>query len=100
MQLINGFECPSLSSASNAKAGGRRQDSVWKHLLMMGTKGSDQDRLFYSFNLDEHDPADHLLRPNDLFLDLSELRRHLIRAGRYHILVAPHQVDLPADSRT
>ncbi|HYL00460.1 MAG TPA: hypothetical protein VEU78_04650, partial [Steroidobacteraceae bacterium] len=28
---------------------------------MMGTKGGDQDRLFYSFNLDKHVPADHLL---------------------------------------
>ena len=44
---------------------------------MMGTKGGDQDRLFYSFNLDKHVPADHLLRRIDRFLDLSELRRHL-----------------------
>jgi Transposase domain (DUF772) len=44
---------------------------------MMGTKGGDQDRLFYSFNLDKHVPADHLLRGTDHFLDLSELRRHL-----------------------
>jgi hypothetical protein len=57
------------------------QDSVWERLLMMGTEGSDQNRLFYSFNLDEHVPADHLLRGIDRFLDLSELRRHLIRAG-------------------
>jgi hypothetical protein len=44
---------------------------------MMGTKGGDQDRLFYSFNLDKHVPADHPLRGIDHFLDLSELRRHL-----------------------
>jgi transposase len=44
---------------------------------MMGTKGGDQDRLFYSFNLDKHVPADHLLRKIDRFLDLSELRRQL-----------------------
>jgi hypothetical protein len=44
---------------------------------MMGTKGGDQHRLFYSFNLDKHVPADHLLRRIDHFLDLSELRRHL-----------------------
>jgi transposase len=43
----------------------------------MGTKGVDQDRLFYSFNLDKHVPADHLLRRIDRFLDFSELRRHL-----------------------
>jgi transposase len=48
-----------------------------EHFLMMGTKGGDQDRLFYSFNLDKHVPADHLLRRIDRFLDLSELRRHL-----------------------
>jgi len=44
---------------------------------MMGTKGGDQNRLFYSFNLDKHVPADHLLRRIDHFLDLSELRRQL-----------------------
>lgn len=44
---------------------------------MMGTKGGDQDRLFYSFNLDKHVPADHLLRGIDRFLDLGDLRRHL-----------------------
>jgi len=53
------------------------QDSVWEHFLMMGTKGGDQNRLFYSFNLDKHVPADHLLRRIDHFLDLSELRRQL-----------------------
>jgi transposase len=44
---------------------------------MMGQHGGDQDRLFYSFNLDEHVPADHLLRGIDRFLDLSDLRGHL-----------------------
>jgi transposase len=44
---------------------------------MMGQHGGNRDRLFYSFNLDEHVPADHLLRGIDRFLDLSELRRHL-----------------------
>jgi transposase len=44
---------------------------------MMGTNGGDQDRLFYSFNLDRHVPADHLLRRIDRFLDLGDLRRHL-----------------------
>jgi transposase len=43
----------------------------------MGTKGGDQDRLFYSFNIDKYVPADHLLRRIDRFLDLSELRRDL-----------------------
>ena len=30
---------------------------------MMGRQSGDQDRLFYSFNLNEHVPADHLFDP-------------------------------------
>src|SRR6187397_469016 len=48
---------------------------------MMGQQGGGQDRLFYSFNLDEHVPPDHLLRGINQFLDLSDLRQHL--AGHY-----------------
>jgi transposase len=44
---------------------------------MMGQNVGDQNRLFYSFNLDEHVPADHLLRGIDRVLDLSDLRQHL-----------------------
>ena len=44
---------------------------------MMGQRGAGQDRLFYSFNLDDHVPPDHLLRGVDRFLDLGELRKHL-----------------------
>jgi transposase len=44
---------------------------------MMGQLGSGQDRLFYSFNLDNHVPREHLLRGIDHFLDLRDLRRHL-----------------------
>jgi transposase len=44
---------------------------------MMGQQSDDQERLFYSFNLDEHVPADHLLRGIDRFLDLADLRQHL-----------------------
>ena len=36
-----------------------------------------QDQLFYSFNLEAHVPANHLLRGVDRFLDLSDLRKHL-----------------------
>jgi len=43
----------------------------------MGQQGSNQDRLFYSFNLESHVPADHLLRGIDRCLDLSDLRRQL-----------------------
>jgi transposase len=44
---------------------------------MMGRTGGAQEQLFYSFNLDDHVPADHLLRGIDRFLDLAELRWHL-----------------------
>ena len=44
---------------------------------MMGQRGGSQDRLFYSFNLDDHLPRDHLLRGIDCFFDLTELRNHL-----------------------
>lgn len=44
---------------------------------MMGQHSGSQDRLFYSFDLDTHVPADHLLRRIDHVLDLSELRQHL-----------------------
>jgi transposase len=48
---------------------------------MMGSQGGAQERLFYSFSLDDHVPRDHLLRGIDRFLDLSDLRQHL--AGFY-----------------
>lgn len=44
---------------------------------MMGSQTGSQDRLFYSFNLDEHIPQNHLLRSMDCCLDLSDLRQHL-----------------------
>lgn len=44
---------------------------------MMGQQGAGQDRLFYSFNLDDHVPQEHLLRGVNRFLDLGELRKHL-----------------------
>ena len=44
---------------------------------MMGRQSSDQDRLFYSFDLETIVPLDHLLRGIDNFLDLSALRDHL-----------------------
>lgn len=46
---------------------------------MMGQHGGGQDRLFYSFNLEDHVPQNHLLRGIDRFLDLSELREHLAK---------------------
>ena len=44
---------------------------------MMGQQAGDQAQLFYSFNLDQHIPPDHLLRGIDRFLDLSDLRQRL-----------------------
>ena len=44
---------------------------------MMWQQSAGQERLFYSFNLDDHVPCDHLLRGIDRFLDLSDLRKHL-----------------------
>ena len=44
---------------------------------MMGHGSGGHRRLFYSFNLDDHVPADHLLRGIDRYLDLGDLRRHL-----------------------
>jgi transposase len=44
---------------------------------MMGRQDVGQAPLFYAFNLEDHVPANHLLRGIDQFLDLSELHRHL-----------------------
>ena len=44
---------------------------------MMGSNDKPQEQFFYSFNLDEVVPQDHLLRKIDRFLDLSDLRKHL-----------------------
>ena len=41
---------------------------------MMGQLSSGQERLFYSFNLEGHIPANQLLRSIDQRLDLSDLR--------------------------
>jgi hypothetical protein len=38
---------------------------------MMGERTVAQDALFYSFSLERHVPADHLLRSIDRFVDLS-----------------------------
>ena len=44
---------------------------------MMGRQSGCQNRLFYSFNLEDLVPTAHPLRGIDRFLDLSDLRRHL-----------------------
>ena len=44
---------------------------------MMGPKQEAQGSLFYEFSLEDHVPADHLLRSIDRFVDLSGVRTHL-----------------------
>src|SRR5512137_973641 len=44
---------------------------------MMGRQASGQDRLFYAFNLEDHVPANHLLRGIEGCLDLRGLHEHL-----------------------
>ena len=44
---------------------------------MMGQQRGSQEPLFYSFNLEDHVPQDHLLRGIERCLDLSGLRQHL-----------------------
>jgi len=44
---------------------------------MMGERTVAQEALFYSFNIERHVPADHLLRSIDRFVDLSGVRDHL-----------------------
>ena len=44
---------------------------------MMGPRQVAQAALFYEFSLEDHIPADHLLRSIDRFVDLSDIRRHL-----------------------
>jgi hypothetical protein len=45
----------------------------------MGERTVTQEALFYSFSLERHLPADHLLRSIDRFVDLSCVREHLRR---------------------
>lgn len=44
---------------------------------MMGQGSGNQDRLFYSFNLEDQVPTNHLLRGVNHFLDLTDLRAYL-----------------------
>ena len=44
---------------------------------MMGRHDTSQGQLFYSFDLDEVVPADHLVREIDRVLDLSWVRQEL-----------------------
>lgn len=44
---------------------------------MMGERQVAQGALFYEFSLEDHVPADHMLRSIDRFVDLSAVRQHL-----------------------
>src|SRR5450432_2451012 len=44
---------------------------------MMGDRVVMQESLFYQFRLNDHVPANHMLRAIDRFVDLDGLRRHL-----------------------
>ena len=44
---------------------------------MMGERAVRQESLFYGFDLDDHVPADHLLRSIDRFVELSSIRSQL-----------------------
>lgn len=54
---------------------------------MMGEFSSVQEQLFYSFNLEDHIPANHLLRSIDQCLDLSDLRHYF--ADFYSLIGRP-----------
>ena len=43
----------------------------------MGERAIRQEALFFGFNLDEHVPADHLLRSIGRFVELADIRRKL-----------------------
>ncbi len=44
---------------------------------MMGERAIRQEAFFYGFDLDDHVPADHLLRSIDRFVELTGIRREL-----------------------
>ena len=44
---------------------------------MIGSRQVAQGSLFYGFSIEDHVPADHLLRKIDRYLDLSDLRKFL-----------------------
>jgi hypothetical protein len=57
----------SFCSKSDACLSGQRE----RVLTMMGRLKQDQEQLFYSFNLEEAVPEDHLVREIAAVLDLS-----------------------------
>src|SRR5450830_1558804 len=71
----SGLLALSLSLGFSMTAFGKINSSASRRARsMMGQLSSGQERLFYSFNLEDHIPASHLLRSIDQWLDLSDLR--------------------------
>jgi len=50
-------------------------------MAMMGERAIRQEAFFYGFDLDDHLPADHLLRSIDRFVDLTDIRREWAASG-------------------
>ena len=48
---------------------------------MMGQRAVRQDSVFYGFDLDDHVPADHMLRSIDRFVELNDIRHGLARSA-------------------
>lgn len=57
---------------------------------MMGRQAGGQERLFYSFSLEDHVPPNHLLRRIDQRLDFSGLRQHL---GEHYSQIGRPSID-------
>jgi hypothetical protein len=53
-------------------------DSLLLGAGAVGGRRVMQEALFYGFSLERHVPSDHLLRKIDRFVDLSEVRAHLV----------------------
>lgn len=57
---------------------------------MMGRQAGGQERLFYSFNLEDHVPPNHLLRRINQRLDFSGLHQHL---GEHYSQIGRPSID-------
>jgi hypothetical protein len=55
---------------------------------MMGERTAMQEELFYGFSLEQHVPANHMLRAIDRFVDLSDIR-HLRPFASPHPIAPP-----------
>lgn len=67
---------------------------------MMGERTAMQEELFNGFSLEQHVPANHMLRAIDRFVDLSDIRQKLAPFWTCFTLVASILVSLPPAFRT